>query len=66
MDAAQAADIPIIAMEPFGRSGRVSDEIMGRAAEVVAWNERLIVDAIRKHARHEDTKRWDMIEFDMS
>jgi hypothetical protein len=66
MDAAQAADIPIIAMEPFGRSGWVPDEIMGRAAEVVEWNERLIVDAIRKHARHEDTKRWDVIEFDMS
>jgi hypothetical protein len=66
MDAAQAADIPILALEPFGGTGRVSDEIKGRAADLVAWNERLIVDAIRKHARHEDTKRWDVIEFDMS
>jgi hypothetical protein len=66
MDAAQAADLPIIAMAPFGRSGRVPDEVVGRAAEIVEWNERLIVDAIRKHARHEDTKRWDVIEFDMS
>lgn len=66
MDAAQAADIPILALEPFGGTGRVSDEIKGRAADLVAWNERLMVDAIRKHARHEDTKRWDVIEFDMS
>jgi hypothetical protein len=65
MDAAQAADIPILALEPFG-GGRIPDEITGRAADVVAWNERVIVDAIRKQARHEDTKRWDVIEFDMS
>jgi hypothetical protein len=66
MDAAQAADIPIIALAPFGGTGRIPEEVKGRAAEVVEWNERLMVDAVRKHARHEDTKRWDVIEFDMS
>lgn len=66
MDAAQAADIPIIALVPFGGTGRVPDEIKGRAAEIVEWNERSIVDSVRKEARHEDTKRWEVIEFDMS
>jgi hypothetical protein len=26
-------------------------------------NERVIVDTIRRQARHEDTQRWDTIEF---
>lgn len=65
MDAAQAMDLPIIAVEPFGGVGRVSEDIAKRAAEVVGWNERAIVDAIRRQARHEDTSRWDVIEFVM-
>jgi hypothetical protein len=66
MDAAQAANLPLIAMEPFGGMGKVPAEVEARAAEVVGWNERLMVDVIRREARHEDTQRWDVIEFDMS
>jgi hypothetical protein len=29
----------------------------------VAWNGRDMADAIRRQARHEDTTRWDVIEF---
>lgn len=63
MDAAQASNLPLIAMEPFGVSAKVPAELAKRAAAVVGWNERLIVDAVRKQARHEDTQRWDSIEF---
>jgi hypothetical protein len=66
MDAAQAAGIPLIAVEPFGGAGKVSAEVEGRCAEIVGWNDRLMVDAIRREARHEDTHRWDVIEFDLS
>lgn len=66
MDAAQAASLPIVALEPFGGKGGIAAEVQARAAEVVPWNERVIVDALRKQARGEDTKRWDVIEFDMS
>jgi hypothetical protein len=64
MDVAQAMDLPLIAIEPFG-GGAVPDEVRKRAAEVVGWNERNIVDAVRRQARHEETTRWDMIEFVM-
>jgi len=66
MDAAQAAEVPLIALEPFGGTGKVAAEVEARCAEVVGWNERLMVDAIRREARHEDTHRWDVIEFDLS
>ena len=65
MDAAQAAELPILALEPFG-GGKVPAEVEARAAQVVGWNDRIMVDAIRLEARHEETHRWDVIEFDMS
>lgn len=63
MDAAQATNLPLVAIEPFGGTIKMPAELTKRAAEVVGWNERAIVDAVRRQARHEDTARWDMIEF---
>ena len=65
LDAAQALDLPIIALEPFGGVGQIPAEIAKRAAETVGWNERSIVDAARRQARHEETTRWEVIEFEM-
>jgi hypothetical protein len=33
------------------------------ADEVSAWNERNLIDALRRQARHQETTRWDTIEF---
>jgi hypothetical protein len=63
MDAAQASNLPLVVMEPFGVNAKVPPELLKRAAEVVSWNERLIVDAVRRQARHENTSRWETIEF---
>ena len=65
MDAAQAKELPLIALELFGGVGEIPGEVAERADETVGWNERLIVDAIRRQARHEDTTRWETIEFEM-
>ena len=65
MDAAQAKELPLIALELFGGVGEVAPEVAERADEVVGWNERMIVDAIRRQARHEETTRWETIEFEM-
>lgn len=66
MGVAQAHDLPIIALEQFGGVGEVPADVRARAADVVEWNERVIVDALKLQARHEDTQRWDVIEFDLS
>jgi hypothetical protein len=63
IDVAQATGLPLIVVEPFGISAKVPAELAKRAAEVVGWNERLIADAVRRQARHEETQRWDTIEF---
>jgi hypothetical protein len=63
MDVAQASNLPLVVVEPFGGNISMPAELTKRGAEVVVWNERLIVDAVRRQARHEDTTRWDTIEF---
>lgn len=65
LNAAQAFEKPIIAMEPFGSVADVPAEIKDYADAVAPWNERMMVDIIMREARHEETHRWDVIEFDM-
>ena len=63
INAAEATSKPIVAVEPFGGVEDVPDQVSSHADETVGWNERNIVDAIRRQARHEDTARWEVIDF---
>jgi len=60
---AQANQKPVILLKPFGGKGDVPKALTEHADEIVEWDERALVDAIRRQARHEDTTRWDTIEF---
>ena len=60
---AQANNRPVILMKPFGTGKDVPKAILDLANEVVEWDERALVDAVRREARHEETTRWDTIEF---
>jgi hypothetical protein len=60
---AQASHKPVILMKPFGTRKEVPKALLDLANEVVEWDERALADAIRRQARHEDTTRWDTIEF---
>jgi hypothetical protein len=63
MDVARINGIPVIVIQSFGETVTLQRELMERAADIVEWNARTITDAIRRQARHEDTSRWDVIEF---
>jgi hypothetical protein len=63
MNFAKAADRPIVAMENFGSVEPLPKAILDLADEVSAWNERSLIDALRRQARHQETTRWDTIEF---
>lgn len=63
MDVADANDRPIVVIRPFGGVATTPPELEKRAKEVVEWNNREIADALRRQARHEDTSRWDVIDF---
>jgi hypothetical protein len=63
MNFAKAADKPIVAMENFGSTDPLPKAIQDLADEVSPWNERSLIDALRRQARHQETTRWDTIEF---
>ena len=54
---------PIIVLESFGIKEKLPVQLEALADEIVGWDERALCDAIRRTARHEDTTRWDVIEF---
>lgn len=63
MDVAEANDIGMIAIRPFGGMADTPPEVLERCKEHIGWNDREIADAIRLQARGEDTSRWEVIDF---
>jgi hypothetical protein len=60
---AQASQKPVVLLKPFGSQRPVPKGLAELAEEIIDWDERALVDALRRQARHEDTTRWDTIEF---
>ena len=60
---AHSSNKAVILMKHFGARKDAPKAILDLAGEVVEWDERGLVDAIRRQARHEETTRWDTIEF---
>ena len=50
-------------LEKFGVKEKVPVQLEALGDEIVEWNDRSMTDAIRRQARHEDTARWDTIDF---
>ena len=63
MDAADENNKPMITIRPYGGVARTPQEIVDRAQEHIEWKSREIVDALKRQARHEDTARWEVIDF---
>jgi len=65
LNCAKGLDKPIVVLESFGVKQKLAVQLEALADETVDWNERSIADAIRRQARHEETARWDVIDFKM-
>lgn len=63
VNCAKGLDKPIVVLETFGAKEKLPVQLEALADEVVEWNDREIADAIKRQARHEETNRWDVIEF---
>lgn len=63
MHCAKAFDKPVIVLEPFGSHETIAPAVLELGDEVVPWDKRQLVDAIKRQARHEETTRFDTIEF---
>jgi Thoeris protein ThsB, TIR-like domain len=60
---AKAFDKPVVVLEPFGAKDTIAPAVQEIADEVVPWDQRQLVDAVKRQARHEETTRFDVIEF---
>ena len=63
MDVAQANNIGMIVIKPFGGLQETPPELIQRCAEHIEWNDREMVDALKRQARGEETARWEVIDF---
>jgi hypothetical protein len=63
MQVADANKIGKILIKPFGGVQESPEELVARAQEHIEWNDREMVDALRRQARGEDTARWEVIDF---
>jgi hypothetical protein len=63
MDVAEANDIGMVTIRPFGGLTEMPKEITKRVGEALDWNARLLIDSIKLIARGEDTQRWDVVDF---
>jgi nucleoside 2-deoxyribosyltransferase len=63
MNYAQSQKKPVLLLPPFGSRAAVSKLLTDRADESTSWEKRGLIDAIKRLARHENTARYDTIEF---
>jgi len=60
---AKAFDKAVVVLEPFGAQDTIAPAVQEVADEVVPWDQRQLVDAVKRQARHEETTRFDTNEF---
>ena len=60
---AQAANKPVVLLRNFGSAAPVPKVVTDLANEIIDWDGRALVDVIKRQARHEETHRWETIEF---
>lgn len=63
LNCAKGLDKPVVVLESFGVKAKLPVQFEALGDEIVEWNDRSIADAIRRQARHEETARWDVIDF---
>ena len=59
----QACKKPVLMMKNFGTAMPLPKQLTDLADEVVDWDGRALVDAVKRKARQEDTNRWEVVEF---
>ena len=63
---AKASDKPVVLMRPFGANAVLPKQVTDFSDVIVDWDGRALVDAIKGQARHEESNRWDTIEFKLN
>jgi len=65
MDVAEAFAKPILGVKSFGDTVAIQKELIDRCADIIEWNERTMIEAIKRLGRNEETAQWEVIDFDL-
>ena len=63
MDVAEANDIGMMSIHPFGGVVDTPQDVVARVTDDLEWNARTIVDTITLLARGQETARWEVVDF---
>jgi hypothetical protein len=63
MNYAQSQKKPVLLMQHFGTARELHKLLRERCDDTAGWEERGMVDAIRRLARGENTARFETVEF---
>ncbi|MGI9219783.1 MAG: hypothetical protein ACR2QS_01945 [Woeseiaceae bacterium] len=63
MDVAEANDLGVFTIRPFGGLLETPPELEARTGNACEWNARQLIDRLKLEARGEDTQRWEVIDF---
>lgn len=65
VDVVQANNKPIIGVKAFGETIAIKKEVIDCCDDIIDWNDRAIIEAIKRLGRNEDTSEWEVIDFDL-
>lgn len=63
VDAAKGLHKPVLAIKSFGETIAIKKSLLDKADDIVDWNDRTIVEAIKRLARHDSSGQWEVIDF---
>jgi hypothetical protein len=65
IDVAQANRKPILGIKSFGETIAIKKEVIDYCDDITDWNDRAIIDAIKRLGRNEETSQWEVIDFNL-
>ena len=63
IDAAKGLKKPVLAIKSFGETLAIKQSVLGKADDIVDWNNRTITEAIKRLARNDNSGQWEVIDF---
>ncbi len=64
-DVAKANNIGIVGLKSFGETMAIRKDVLDLCNDIVDWNDRTMINAIKLHGRNEATSEWEVVEFDL-
>ena len=63
IDAAKGMKKPVLAVKAFGDTFAIKKSVLDKADDIVDWNDRAIIEAVKRLARQDSSGQWEVIDF---